>query len=259
MALGPQDSLCVRLSESSAHVVVDVNGWFGGTTGIHYGARTQRIADSRNGLGGWSGTFAPGETRTLNPESQLPAGSTVAVLGVVSTVSSTAGFITVQPCGGQAEVSNLNFVRGQTVPNLVNRFVIGSSDLPGNIAWNNPGTCSTETANKVPAYRNMDVASAGSHTHTLGATALSIAQMPAHKHTFTGTTSDNVIGRMTANGTYSVNSVADGPFGQVAMQVVGSGATHNHSITSDGVHLHTYPAKPDNVPYWALCYMMKVK
>ena len=118
MALGPQGSLCVRLSESSAHVVVDVNGWFGGTTGIHYGARTQRIADSRNGLGGWSGTFAPGETRTLTPEAHLPAGSQVAVLGVVSTVSSTAGFITVQPCGGQAEVSNLNFVAGVDIANL---------------------------------------------------------------------------------------------------------------------------------------------
>jgi hypothetical protein len=118
MALGPHGSLCVRLSESSAHVVVDVNGWFGGTTGIHYGARTQRIADSRNGLGGWSGTFAPGETRTLSPEAQLPAGSRVAVLGVVSTVSSTAGFITVQPCGGQAEVSNLNFVGGVDIANL---------------------------------------------------------------------------------------------------------------------------------------------
>ena len=67
MALGPQGSLCVRLSESSAHVIVDVNGWFGGTTGIHYAARTQRIADSRNGLGGWSGTFAPGETRDPQP------------------------------------------------------------------------------------------------------------------------------------------------------------------------------------------------
>ncbi len=118
MALGPQGSLCVRLSESSAHVVVDVNGWFGGTTGIHYGARTQRIADSRNGLGGWSGTFAPGETRILTPEAHLPAGSQVAVLGVVSTVSSTAGFITVQPCGGQAEVSNLNFVAGVDIANL---------------------------------------------------------------------------------------------------------------------------------------------
>ena len=115
MALGPQGSLCVRLSESSAHVVVDVNGWFGGTTGINYGA-PQRIADSRNGLGGWSGTFAPGETRILSPEAQLPAGSRVAVLGIVSTVSSTAGFITVQPCGGQAEVSNLNFVSGSTSP-----------------------------------------------------------------------------------------------------------------------------------------------
>ncbi|HWM19620.1 MAG TPA: aryl-sulfate sulfotransferase, partial [Ilumatobacteraceae bacterium] len=35
-----------------------------------------------------------------------------------STVSSTAGFITVQPCGGQAEVSNLNYVGGVDITNL---------------------------------------------------------------------------------------------------------------------------------------------
>ncbi|HEX4982048.1 MAG TPA: aryl-sulfate sulfotransferase, partial [Ilumatobacteraceae bacterium] len=118
MALGQQGSLCVVLSESSAHVIVDVNGWFGGTTGIHFGAGPRRIADSRNGLGGWTGTFAPGETRTLDPAGQLPAGSRVAVLGVTSTASTGAGFITVQPCGGQAEVSNLNFVRGVDITNL---------------------------------------------------------------------------------------------------------------------------------------------
>ncbi|MGH2476474.1 MAG: hypothetical protein ACRDIL_14545, partial [Candidatus Limnocylindrales bacterium] len=118
MALGPQGSLCVRLSESSAHVIVDVNGWMGGDTGIHYGAGARRVADSRNGLGGWSGTFAPGETRVLDPTGQLPAGSRSAVLGIVSTVSSEDGFITVQPCGGNAEVSNLNFVRGVDITNL---------------------------------------------------------------------------------------------------------------------------------------------
>ena len=76
-------------------------------------------ADSRSGLGGWTGTFAPGETRTIDPAANLPTGSRVAVLGVTSTASSGAGFITVQPCGGQAEVSNLNFVGGVDITNLV--------------------------------------------------------------------------------------------------------------------------------------------
>jgi hypothetical protein len=118
MALGSQGSLCVVLSESSAHVIVDVNGWFGGTTGIHFGAGPRRIADSRNGLGGWSGTFAPGETRVLDPTDLLPPGSRVAVLGIVSTAPSGAGFITAEPCGGQAEVSNLNFVGGVDITNV---------------------------------------------------------------------------------------------------------------------------------------------
>ena len=118
MALGAQGSLCVVLFESSAHVIVDVNGWLGGATGIQFGAGPRRIADSRNGLGGWTGTFAPGETRVLDPTGLLPAGSRVAVLGVTSTASVGAGFITVQPCGGQAEVSNLNFVGGVDITNL---------------------------------------------------------------------------------------------------------------------------------------------
>jgi hypothetical protein len=118
MALGSQGSLCVVLSESSAHIVVDVNGWLGGSSGIQFGAGPRRIADSRNGLGGWTGTFAPGETRVLDPTGLLPAGSRVAVLGVTSTASTGAGFITVQPCGGQAEVSNLNFVGGVDITNL---------------------------------------------------------------------------------------------------------------------------------------------
>ncbi len=41
MALSPQGSLCVQLSESDAHVIVDVNGWLGGDQGIQYGAGTQ--------------------------------------------------------------------------------------------------------------------------------------------------------------------------------------------------------------------------
>ena len=40
------------------------------------------------------------------------------MLGITSTQSTGAGFITVQPCGGQAEVSNLNFVRGVDITNL---------------------------------------------------------------------------------------------------------------------------------------------
>ena len=40
------------------------------------------------------------------------------MLGITSTQSTGAGFIKVQPCGGQAEVSNLNFVRAVDITNL---------------------------------------------------------------------------------------------------------------------------------------------
>ncbi len=79
----------------------------------------KRIADSRDGLGGWTGTFAPGrDPRRSSRGLTCRPDSRVAVLGVTSTASSGAGFITVQPCGGQAEVSNLNFVGGVDITNL---------------------------------------------------------------------------------------------------------------------------------------------
>ena len=50
----------------------------------------------------------------------MPAGVDAVVLNVTAVSARSAGFATVYPCGlARPEASNLNFVAGQTVPNLV--------------------------------------------------------------------------------------------------------------------------------------------
>lgn len=156
---------------------------------------------------------------------------------------------------------------GQTVPDLVNRFVIGSDDAPGNNAWVERGFGSTENAQKnPPIYRTMPTDSQGAHSHGEPGTyinytyetPLSIAMLPSHSHTFTGTLSNNIVGRV-SKGTYGLNSITDGPFGQVAMEPTGSGVGHRHYMNPAAAHLHNFGAQPLNVPHWALCYIMKVK
>jgi Arylsulfotransferase (ASST) len=127
MALGPQGSLCFETAESAAHVIVDVIGWFGDSPdadvggGIDFRPGAGRVADSRNGMGGWTGPFAAGTTRSFDPAATgvLPDGTRVAVLGVVATQTAADGFLSVRPCGDTSEVSSLNFVRGVDITNLV--------------------------------------------------------------------------------------------------------------------------------------------
>ena len=120
MALGPQGSLCVRLVgiERPRHrrrQRLVRRRRPGSTTGRGTQAH-RRFAQRARRLDRNVRTRRDPDPRSRRPN--LPAGSRVAVLGVVSTVSSAAGFITVQPCGGQAEVSNLNFVGGVDITNL---------------------------------------------------------------------------------------------------------------------------------------------
>jgi hypothetical protein len=127
MALGPQGSLCFETAESAAHVIVDVIGWFGDAPdadlagGLDFRPGAGRVADSRNGTGGWSGAFGAGETRSFDPAATgvLPDGTRVAVLGVVATQAAADGFLAVRPCGDTSEVSSVNYVRGLDITNLV--------------------------------------------------------------------------------------------------------------------------------------------
>jgi hypothetical protein len=82
-----------------------------------------RILDSRNGTGGWTTPLTAGTTNTLTVTGaghDVPAGADAVVLNVTATDPSTSSFLTVYPGGSTAPTtSNLNFVAGQSIPNLV--------------------------------------------------------------------------------------------------------------------------------------------
>ena len=82
-----------------------------------------RILDTRSGVGGPVAAVGPGGVRSLTVTGVggVPSGGVGAVvLNVTVTQPSVGGFLTVYPFGeSRPMASNLNFVAGQTVPNLV--------------------------------------------------------------------------------------------------------------------------------------------
>jgi hypothetical protein len=111
-------------------VVADVMGWFtapgtsGGAAGsLFHALAPARILDTRAGIGSPPAALGPGGTLTLHVAGAggvPPAGALGAVLNVTATNTTVASFLTVWPSGvPMPTASNLDFVAGQTVPNLV--------------------------------------------------------------------------------------------------------------------------------------------
>ena len=119
VTLAADDSICV-LSMVDSDVIVDVTGSY--TTDpaalLFHPQPPTRIYDSR--LSG--GTWAANETRAI----AVPAGAAAVAINVTITEPAASGFVTVFPCQTDLPVvSNLNYVAGQVVANLVQ---IGATD-----------------------------------------------------------------------------------------------------------------------------------
>ena len=102
----------------STHVIADVAGWYGSEGDRFSGVSPARILDTRNG----AGPLAPGTARTLQVTGQggVPAsGVSAVVLNLTVTNTGSGGWLAAWPAGEALPlVSNLNYVAGQTVPNL---------------------------------------------------------------------------------------------------------------------------------------------
>jgi outer membrane protein assembly factor BamB len=111
----------------STDVVVDVAGWYGtgeATQGARYASLPpSRILDTRSGVGAPVARVGPGSTLSLQVAGQggVPlAGASAVALNVTVTGPSAESFLTAWPAGVTRPLaSNLNYVPGQTVPNLV--------------------------------------------------------------------------------------------------------------------------------------------
>jgi subtilisin family serine protease len=120
VGLGPNGDLQLRSNAGSPHVVVDVVGWYGEQGSSRFvPVEPERLLDTRAG----TGRLAPGEELVLDVSrsAQLPGLGVRSVLVNVTAVGpSAAGHLTVFPADARLPVaSNVNYVRGQTVPNLV--------------------------------------------------------------------------------------------------------------------------------------------
>ncbi len=109
----------VRIRNSGSgtvHVVADLQGWYGAAGEGFVTQAPQRVLDTRSG----GGAVASNSTRTLDLGSKVAPGATAVVLNVTVTEPQANGVLKVFPYGLPVPTaSNLNFVTGQTVPNLV--------------------------------------------------------------------------------------------------------------------------------------------
>jgi alpha-tubulin suppressor-like RCC1 family protein len=113
-------------SAGTVQLIGDVSGYYlagAPTVAGAFGALApSRLLDTRIGLGGPKGAVWREWTVPVRVRGRggIPAtGVSAVVLNVTVTQPTTAGFLTVYGDGYRPEASNLNFLAGQTVPNLV--------------------------------------------------------------------------------------------------------------------------------------------
>ncbi|MDG4806688.1 right-handed parallel beta-helix repeat-containing protein [Micromonospora sp. WMMD1120] len=101
----------------TVHLIADLQGFYAASGSGFASTPPTRVLDTRDG----GGAPMPGKsTRTLDLSGRIPANATAAVLSVAVTAPTTSGVLTIYPAGSTAPVaSSLNFVAGQTIPNLV--------------------------------------------------------------------------------------------------------------------------------------------
>ena len=126
--VGTDGKISIFNESGSTHVLVDVVGWFADNAGLQP-VVPERFLDTRPGTATIDGESSGGGA--LGPESVLslpvvgrgsvPAtGVTAVVLNVTVTAPTGGGYMTVWPSdAAQPNASSLNFVPGNTVPNLV--------------------------------------------------------------------------------------------------------------------------------------------
>jgi Domain of unknown function (DUF5122) beta-propeller len=118
---GTNGDVSIRNDSGITQVIADLNGYFMAGTATTF--VPQRLLDTRIGIGAPTGAVGSGQTVAMQVTgtAQIPTGATGSiVLNVTATEPTATSYITVWPTGTTfPNSSNLNFVRGQTIPNLV--------------------------------------------------------------------------------------------------------------------------------------------
>ena len=126
--VGANGEVCFHTKES-AHLIVDVAGWFEGDALV--ATTPKRLVDTRSGLGSPAQPVTPDavlEIQVAGEALSLPGGGSTTVPSEASAAAmnftvvnpSAAGFVTVFPCGEAVpDTSNLNYAAGDVVANGV--------------------------------------------------------------------------------------------------------------------------------------------
>ncbi|MEV7589111.1 hypothetical protein AB0O42_02430 [Streptomyces sp. NPDC089922] len=113
----------LRNNSGSVDLVADVTGYYAATGSTFSAAAPTRLLDTRTGLGGHPGSLGSGGTLHLKVAgvAGVPAtGVTAVVLNVTVIAPTEDSHLVVWPHGvARPGASNLNYLRGQTVSNLV--------------------------------------------------------------------------------------------------------------------------------------------
>jgi hypothetical protein len=120
VAVAPGGKVRLTNANGSVNVIADLAGYFQLDTGATLKAQApQRILDTRSGLGAPKAKVGAGQTITITVPN-LPVGTTAVALNVTAQGPTASGYVSVFP-GDQPRpsTSNLNFLKGQTVPNMV--------------------------------------------------------------------------------------------------------------------------------------------
>ena len=120
--VGAGGRINLLMAEASADVLVDVLGSFGPNGGQVTTITPERLVDSRSGVGTPGRPWGENEVRNVAVAGRgsVPAGATAVIANLTATNTTSWGFLSAWPAGAaQPNSSNLNFLGGQTVPNLV--------------------------------------------------------------------------------------------------------------------------------------------
>lgn len=132
VALGTGGMVSLYNAAGKVDVIADVGAWFtdttaGGTGSSFTPLTPTRLLDTRNGTGGYSSPLGPNQSIALTvadaggvPAMTASIPPKAVVLNVTVTSPTGASFLTVWADGTtRPGTSDLNYVAGQTVPNLV--------------------------------------------------------------------------------------------------------------------------------------------
>ncbi|WP_446211767.1 DUF1565 domain-containing protein [Micromonospora sp. IBSANI012] len=105
-------------STGTVHVVADLQGFYGAAGSGFKAATPLRVMDTR---GTGDTALAANSTRVLDLTGRVPSGTTAVALNVTATRPTASGVLKVYPydVASLPTASNLNFVAGQTIPNMV--------------------------------------------------------------------------------------------------------------------------------------------